>query len=389
MRIDCLYQNMKESYWGLKARELLYGMHAKSTYPPLALALQRYKSCSHRKPQQQIRREIQLCKSYWGCYPWHYYLYDLYRSDNKLTVDQILDYVPEFFFYEVFLPYHNDRRQSVIFEDKSLMEQIFRALSIPHPYLFCKVIHGRLYSRLGTVLTMDQLNHDLKARNFETLCLKPIDGRGGNDVLLFHIQTDGSYATKQGIELTEDLLTRTCSAHSCLIQEGLKQVPILAKLYPLSINTLRITSETVGGESRLMTSCLRLGRNGLEVDNVSQEGIAVRVDLSTGALDGMGYTKECKAFDKHPDTGAPFAGHAIPNWDKVTAQVRQAAAKLYQFCYLGWDIALCPTGPLVIEVNLGFGIDAQNIQRGLRPALQLKDPSYYYHHKGRRSRQHG
>ncbi len=384
MRTDSLYQNVKESYWGLKARELLYRMRAKSTYAPLGLALQRYKSCRDKKPQKQIRREIRLCKSHWGCYPWHYYLYDLYHRDNKLTDTQILDYVPEFFFYEVFLPYHNDRRQSVFFQDKCLPEQIFRAISIPHPYLFCKVVQGRLYSRDGATLIMHQLNLDLKARNMETVCLKPLDGRGGDDLLRFHIQSDGSYATRRGLKFSDTLLQCTYSTRAFLLEEGLKQVSILADIYPLSINTLRIKSETLGGETRLMTSCLRIGRGGLEVDNVSQNGIAVRVDLSTGALEDIGFTKERQPFTIHPDSGLPFAGLRIPHWDALTAQVRQAAAKLHHFCYLGWDLATSPAGPVVIEVNLGFGIDAQNIHQGLRPALRLQDPGWYYHHRGRR-----
>ena len=57
----------------------------------------------------------------------------------------------------------------------------------------------------------------------------------------------------------------------------------------------------------------------------------------------------------------------------------KCAAKLPQFTYLGWDIALTEQGPIVIETNLEFGIDLYQIALGgLKEAFEISDPKKYW-----------
>ena len=65
-------------------------------------------------------------------------------------------------------------------------------------------------------------------------------------------------------------------------------------------------------------------------------------------------------FDVHPVTGTAFVGFQLPMWDEVLATVRSIARKAYllpQCHYLGWDVALTPDGPAVIEGNWQQGCD--------------------------------
>jgi hypothetical protein len=78
------------------------------------------------------------------------------------------------------------------------------------------------------------------------------------------------------------------------------------------------------------------------VDNSSQGGIFVGVDLATGRL-----LPQAKRFFKHggdvhashPDTGFRFAGFEVPHFPQVLATAEGATAHVPHEL-IGWDIAV-------------------------------------------------
>ena len=60
-----------------------------------------------------------------------------------------------------------------------------------------------------------------------------------------------------------------------------------------------------------------------------------------------------KRFETHPLTGIPFMGFQVPLWDEALDMVRKAARKAYGYnCHwIGWDVAITPDGPALIEAN--------------------------------------
>jgi hypothetical protein len=88
------------------------------------------------------------------------------------------------------------------------------------------------------------------------------------------------------------------------------------------------------------------------VDNMKAGGLIAAVDLATGALGPAckGYGGEDHAV--HPATGAAIVGRVLPDWAAVTALARRAhAAAFADYVLIGWDIAMAPEGPLLIEGN--------------------------------------
>jgi len=60
--------------------------------------------------------------------------------------------------------------------------------------------------------------------------------------------------------------------------------------------------------------------------------------------------------DRHPDTGTRIIDASLPYWQESVALVLRAhAAAFARFPFLGWDIALTPNGPLLLETNSGWG----------------------------------
>jgi hypothetical protein len=50
--------------------------------------MERFIACKDRKPEGLIKREMNILKKYWGCYPYQYYRFDFYRADCALTVEE-------------------------------------------------------------------------------------------------------------------------------------------------------------------------------------------------------------------------------------------------------------------------------------------------------------
>ncbi len=83
------------------------------------------------------------------------------------------------------------------------------------------------------------------------------------------------------------------------------------------------------------------------------------VDVNTGkiirAISGVGLKQ--KIIPKHPLTNADLVGFKIPNWNEVVDLVIEAHKGFPGFICPGWDIALCPGGPKILEVNAFGDID--------------------------------
>ena len=56
-------------------------------------------------------------------------------------------------------------------------------------------------------------------------------------------------------------------------------------------------------------------------------------------------------YTRHPASGAYLPDTVIPFWQEITACVSQAMDRVPGMGYVGWDIAVTPDGPELIEGN--------------------------------------
>jgi len=70
-------------------------------------------------------------------------------------------------------------------------------------------------------------------------------------------------------------------------------------------------------------------------------------------------------FDVHPDTGAPITGFRIPFWSQTVALALHAHERLGHNPCIGWDIAVLPSGPVLLEGNWNAGVLLLQIPCGL------------------------
>lgn len=140
-----------------------------------------------------------------------------------------------------------------------------------------------------------------------------------------------------------------------LIEEFLVQHPDMASLYPGSVNTLRIvTYLDPQGEVHVLARLVKIGNGGF-IDNYSGGGMYTMLDEHGRALHAA-YDGEGHVFDRHPVTGTHIEGFQVPMFDEVIAFAKDLARRVPEMPYIGWDIAITPERPIVIEGNHNTGV---------------------------------
>lgn len=195
---------------------------------------------------------------------------------------------------------------------------------------------------------------------------KPVDGECGNEIHLLKA-LDGMF-WENSVSLTYDELLEKLQTDNWLVQEVVKQHPVLASLHPQSLNTMRLVTirDINNGEIKTFPSILRIGTGDSVVDNTSQGGIAVAVDLQTGKLSKYGYYKPGYGTrtEIHPDTGIRFFEFTIPYFEEAKKQALKLHAMLPTVQSIGWDIAIGENGPIFIEGNDNWEINGPQICNG-------------------------
>ncbi|RKY07708.1 MAG: hypothetical protein DRP66_06140 [Planctomycetota bacterium] len=123
----------------------------------------------------------------------------------------------------------------------------------------------------------------------------------------------------------------------------------------------------MAGLADILQAQLKLITGGNVTDNFEYGltgNIQAQVSLADGKLahaitiapDGSGI----KTVAAHPQTDICFAGFQLPFWSEARALVRQAALKFAPVRTIGWDIALTPDGPVVLEGNIWWNPSNQH-----------------------------
>jgi hypothetical protein len=382
-------KKVKNSEIGMKLKEKLYPKYdSNPTYSSrllLAKAMIRFRDCDAKKNPSQIKSEILEYKKFWKCYPYDYFLCNLYRKDNPATIDEIINYIPGFFWYYLFLPHHTSYKFGMITDNKIITEQFFRSLSISQPKTLCRIINGNLYSPDMQRCPYNEIQKALTDNLYEKLFVKPAEGGGSKGIYIFHKTDAGRYITRQNILFNENFLSRIGRTKDYILQPGVEQDQWISKIYPGSVNTCRIITENKDGVSRVVCGVLRIGRGQNEVDNASAGGIFLKIDINSGKVGDQAMSYEYEKFSEHPDTHFVFHNFKILRWDEIQKFATESAGKLPFFTHLGWDIALTVNGPLAIETNLGPAIELLQIPfGGLREAFGIVNPDYYWKNPGYR-----
>lgn len=221
---------------------------------------------------------------------------------------------------------HNDAVDRLLFSDKLAFYEHFNDLL------------GRDW--INAANSSDDEFADFVAQH-PTLVVKPIDGHGGAGVEKREVQAN---------ESASSLRRELVASGQCLVEEYVTQHPMISELHPDSVNTVRIIGFRRGaGDFRVLAAVLRIG-NGASVDNFASGGMYTMLDESGRAM-YPGVDKNGTVFIAHPVTGKSIAGFKVPFFKEAVQLLTEAADRIPTVPYVGWDIAITKTGPIIIEGN--------------------------------------
>ena len=143
-----------------------------------------------------------------------------------------------------------------------------------------------------------------------------------------------------------------------IVEDLVVQHPEMNRLNPGSVNTIRVYTVLSDGVSNAVYACIRMGNSDRPVDNINAGGMYAPVDLETGKITCAACDKQRIVYEEHPRSGCKIAGFEIPFWQEAIEMCREAAYRVPQMGYVGWDVAITKDGPLFIEANNMPGHDA-------------------------------
>lgn len=344
--------------------------HIKNLYfnERVKMNVARFKKSKTKKPKNIIKKEMDELKEYWGCIPSQYITHDFFDKDCNLSIDEMKDYIPGYYFYYIIYPKYDDVKSVIpIVEDKIKSCKLFMELGYRTVEPLILLNKSTYTMSANGELLNTPLEEWLSSIVSNKIFIKPIHGRGGKGIYIAH-EDDGNFYVNGTIV---DLNYIASLNGDYVIEPGITQCEYMSDIYPNSVNTLRVITkrDIQTNEISIVAITLRMGCFGREVDNGSQGGLLLGIDINAGtpiypyAVFEYGSEK----FEHHPDTGYSFSKFQINDWGEIKRQLIMYAERLRVLNLAGWDIAITDDGPMVIEVNAQMGLDhSQSGVGGLR-----------------------
>jgi hypothetical protein len=305
-----------------------------------------------RKPIKQIAKESLKYKEYFNQRPKDYFFLALYM---KYIDEDVTDYIPNAFVYHFNIVMNGELRPPVV-EDKSQTSALLRSENIRTVQEFMAFDPAvGFVASAGQPYSIDQACAAIAHRG--RAFAKPLSANMGRGARIVSAQP-------------ADLQTIVQARQHMIFQPVVEQHEVLARLNPSSVNTIRINTLRTDDHVDSHVAVMRVGRAGAIVDNAAAGGLCVRIDMRTGQLARFARAKpsvSTRLFEQHPDTGVAFGSVHVPFWPDVLELVQQGARAMAPLRSLGWDVAVTPEGPIVIETNAAWAPEVFQLCQPLGP----------------------
>ena len=143
-----------------------------------------------------------------------------------------------------------------------------------------------------------------------------------------------------------------------LCEETITQHEDMNKLCERSVNTIRVcTVVSDSGKAHLIYALLRIGSGKTDVDNVTSGGMYTLLSKDGEFTHPAFCDKTVSYYTEHPHNNFPFIGFKVPFFKEAIDLCLKAALVEKRIRYVGWDIAITPEGPVLVEGNSLPGYD--------------------------------
>jgi len=141
--------------------------------------------------------------------------------------------------------------------------------------------------------------------------------------------------------------------------ELLRPHPAIAELCGDRVCTLRLMLLRDAGRVSVQAAVWKIAVGLNMADNNQFGGNAMTgVDPATGRIGRVvtGNGPDEVELTVHPDTGRPFAGFVLPDFQAAVDLCIRASLAFPGLPWQGWDVALTPAGPVIVELNTASGL---------------------------------
>lgn len=143
-----------------------------------------------------------------------------------------------------------------------------------------------------------------------------------------------------------------------LAEETITQHDEMNRLCARSVNTIRVcTLVSDSGKPHLIYALLRIGSGKNDVDNVTSGGMYTLLSNDGEITHPAFCDKTVSYYTEHPYNNFPLIGFKVPYFKEAIDLCLKSALVEKRIRYVGWDIAITPNGPVLVEGNSLPGYD--------------------------------
>ena len=260
-------------------------------------------------------------------------------------------YMPEDFIYTKIDTFYNDWQKGIQFDDKGYYDRIFSSAPFKLPVQICCKINGFWLDSDYKPISEDAAIR-LMIDNGKAFLKRSVMTAEGFGIALFDATRFPDDDAR--IEFLKDKIKSI--GNNIVVQEPIKQSPILSVVNQSSVNTIRVISFLKkDGTVKIYSNFIRFGRKGSIVDNGFHGGIACPIDID-GSLKDFGVSSKGEKFTHHPDSGVRFDSVRIPGFYEFIEKVKDYHPQFPNFRLISWDFAIDYNNqPVLIEFNIYCG----------------------------------
>lgn len=264
---------------------------------------------------------------------------------KNLTSVEDVRIIPREVLRQDLIPFFNDIGMINTYTDKNFYDILFPQFNKPRTVL--KNVRGQFFTDKNKHLSLKDAKKILFNNDSEYI-IKSSDIENGKSIK--KIKIDGNQIIMDNYPYSFHEIVEQYKSNF-IIQTIIKQHPMLAKLHPSSVNTLRIVTLRWNNEIKHIYTFCRFGVDGDIKDNAGQGGIVIGID-DNGNFMGKG-SNRVKKFDKHPTTLVKISELGqVPNYLQCVDLAKSMHQKILHQNFVSWDIAIEENGqPIFLEAN--------------------------------------
>ena len=342
------------------------------TYKPpfnLAQSMRNAVAATGKSYLSQARDIVRLMRKPSLLTPQDYYYFQLY-DDSRYDMEHKQRFLSDQAHWGV-INQCCDRSWWAVADDKHLSYTLLDKFGAATPHTQCVYSTGtRNYGQVITCHSADQLAAFFRDGASFPLFAKPNSGVGSFGAFL--IEGYDSEAKEVSLFGGEPVpLDSFCqqieAADGYLLQDVLKPHPELVPICGERISTIRVIVLMDQSSPEIIHAVWKIPAPDSIADNFWRKGNMLgAVDLQTGRVTRVvsGYGFDLREIQSHPETHQAIAGIRLPDWPELKDLCLKYARVFEKIRYLSWDIALCPQGPVVVEVNTGSSFMLSQLATG-------------------------